>query len=77
LDRLTGLLLDHRRSIANPAAGAHIIDPHPNKAAAPELAVDGQIEHRKIALTALKLQAYTNCPDVLRLQRVLEYRWRL
>jgi hypothetical protein len=59
LDRLTGLLLDHRRSIANPAAGAHIIDPHPNEVAAPELAVDGQIEHRKIALAALKLQANT------------------
>ena len=63
----TGLLLDHRRSIANPAAGAHIIDTHPNEVAVPKLAVDGQIEHRKIALAA----ANANCPDVLRLQRTL------
>jgi hypothetical protein len=59
LDRPTGLLLDHRRSIANPAAGAHIIDPHPNEVAVPELAVDGQIQHRKIALAALKLHTRT------------------
>jgi hypothetical protein len=38
--------------IANPAAGAHIIDTHPNEVAVPKLAVDGQIEHRNIALAA-------------------------
>jgi hypothetical protein len=48
---------DHRRSIVNPAAGAPLIDPHPNEVAAPELAVDG---HREIALAARKLQANTN-----------------
>jgi len=39
--------------------------------AVPKLAVDGQIEHRKISLAALKLQANANRPDVLRLQRTL------
>ena len=74
LNRSSGLLLDHRRSIANSPANGYVVDPQPHGVAAPELAVDGQIEHREIALAALKLQAYTNCPDVLRLQRVLEYR---
>jgi hypothetical protein len=47
LHRPAGLLLNHGRSIADPATDAHVIDPHPNEVAAPELAVDRQIEHRK------------------------------
>jgi hypothetical protein len=39
--------------------------------AVPKLAVDGKIEHRKIALAALKLQANANRADILRLQRTL------
>jgi hypothetical protein len=71
LHRPAGFFLDHGRSLANPPAGAHLIDPHPNEVATSELAVDGQIEHRKIALAVLQLQANTNCPDILRLQRTL------
>jgi hypothetical protein len=67
LNRPPGLLLDHGRAIANSPAGEYVAD----EVAAPKLAVDGQIEHRKIALAALQLQANTNCPDVLRLQRAL------
>jgi len=66
-----GLLLDYRRAIANSPASEHVIDPQPDEIAAPELAVDRQIEHRKIASAALHLQLYSNGPDILRLQRAL------
>jgi len=42
LHRPAGLLLNHGRSIANPPACAYVVDLHPNKVAAPELAVDGE-----------------------------------
>ena len=71
LNRPPGLLLDHGRSIANSPAGQYVVDPQPREVAAPELAVDGQIEHRKIALAALQLQTNANCPDVLWLERAL------
>jgi hypothetical protein len=53
LNRSAGLLLDYRRSIANPPACAHILDLEPNEVAAPQLAVNGQIEHREITFAAL------------------------
>src|SRR3954452_18213404 len=65
------LFLDDRRSVANPSAGTHVIDPQPHQVAASELAIDGQIEHRKIALTPLQLEANANDPDVLRPQGAL------
>jgi hypothetical protein len=71
LHRPAGLFLDHRRAIANSPAGGHVIDPQPNEVAAPELAVDGQIEHRKIALAPLHLEANTDGPDIPWLQRAL------
>src|SRR6516164_3110680 len=37
----------------------------------PKLAVDRQIEHRKIALVSLQLKAHANGPDILWLQRAL------
>jgi len=55
LHRPAGLLLNHGRSNTNPPAGAQIVDLRPNKVAAPKLAVDGEIEHRKIALEVLQL----------------------
>ena len=61
LNRSPGLLVDHRRAIANPPAGEYVVDPRPHEIVAPELVVDGQIEHRKIAIAALQLQANTNC----------------
>jgi len=65
LHRPGGLLLNHGRSIANPPAGERVADPHPNKVGAPELAVDGEIEHCKIALASLHLRPNTNGHDVL------------
>ena len=53
LNRSASLLLDYRRSIVDPPAGAHVVDFKPNEVAAPELAVNGQIEHREITFAAL------------------------
>jgi hypothetical protein len=53
LNRSAGLLLDYRRSIANPPARAHVVDLEPNEVAAPQLAVNGQIEHREVTFAAL------------------------
>ena len=71
LHRPAGLLLHDGRAIANPPTGEHVIDPQADEIAAPELAVDRQIEHRKIASATLHLQPYSNGPDILRLQRAL------
>jgi hypothetical protein len=65
------LFLHYTRSIANSVASEHIIDPQSNEVASPELVVDGQIEHRKIALAVLQLEANANGPNVLRFQRTL------
>jgi hypothetical protein len=64
LNRPPGLLLDHGRSIANSPAGQYVVDPQ-QRGHSPGAAVDGQIEHRKIALAALQLQKNANCPHVL------------
>jgi hypothetical protein len=59
LNRPGGLLLDHGRTIANLPAGEYVVDPQPHQIAAPELAVDGQIEHRKIALTTQRPERWS------------------
>jgi hypothetical protein len=60
-------LLDYCRSVANRPARAHVVDFEPNEVAAPELAVNGQIDHREIAFAALQLEPHPDRPDVLRL----------
>jgi hypothetical protein len=54
LHRPTGSSSESLSLDREPATGAHVIDPHPNETAAPELAGDGEIEHGKIALAALQ-----------------------
>src|SRR5215470_1202422 len=71
LHRPASLLLNDGRAIANSPASEHVIDPQPDEITAPELAVDRQIEHRKIASATLHLQLYSNGPDILWLQRAL------
>jgi len=71
LHRPTGLLLDHGRSFPNPPAGTHVVNFQPDEIAASQLAVDRQIEHGKIAPAFLYLEAHSNSPDILRLQRAL------
>src|SRR5262249_32146936 len=48
-----------------------ILDPHPHEVAAPEFAVDRQVEQREIASAPLQLEANANGPHILRLQRAL------
>jgi hypothetical protein len=60
LHRPASLLLNDSSAIANSPAGEHVIDPQPHEIAAPELAVDRQIEHRKIASATFYLQPYSN-----------------
>src|SRR6516164_10388 len=67
LHRPASLLLNDGRAIANSPASRHVIDPQPDEIAAPELAVDGEIEHREIAFSTLQLKPYPDCPDILRL----------
>ena len=67
LHRPAGLLLNDGRAIANSPASKHVIDPQSDEIAAPELAVDGEIEHREIAFSTLQLKPYPDCPDILRL----------
>ena len=57
LHRSAGLFLDHRRSIPNSPGCEHVINPQPRQVASPELAVDWQVEHGKIAPLALQLEA--------------------
>jgi hypothetical protein len=71
LNRSACLLLDYRRSIADRPARAHVVDFEPNEVAAPELAVNGEIEHRKISFAAFQSEPDPDRPDILRLQRAL------
>src|SRR5271169_6211240 len=48
LHRSARLFLDHNRSVANSASADNVIDRQPDEIATPELAVDGQVEHREI-----------------------------
>jgi len=50
---------------------AHIVDPQPNEVAAPQFAINGEIEQSQIAPTILKLQSNADCPDLPRFERAL------
>ena len=52
-------------------SGRDIVDPEGDEVAAAQLAVDGEVEHRQIALGAFHLEADTNGPHLLRLERPL------
>jgi hypothetical protein len=44
--------LDYSRSVANSASADQVIDRPPGETAAPEPAVDGQVEYREILPTS-------------------------
>ena len=67
LHRPASLFLNHCGSTAHPATGTDVVDFESDEIVASELAVDGQIEHRKVAPAPLQLKAYTDRPDILRL----------
>jgi hypothetical protein len=66
LDRLAGFSLDHRGAVLNSAAAdAHVAHPKPHEIAAPQLAIDRQIEQGEIASAPLKSQPDADRPDLL------------
>jgi hypothetical protein len=71
LDRSAGFPLDHRGAVPDSAPDAHIADLEPHEVAAPQLAVEGQIEQSEVASTLFELKPDADCPDLLWLQRAL------
>ena len=59
------------KAFPNPAADADIIDLQPDEIAAPELAVDREIEQDEVASAALQLKPDPNSPDIFGLRGVL------
>jgi hypothetical protein len=48
LNRAAGLVLDDCRSVSYVTADGDVVDPEAYEIAAPELTVDGKVEHRQI-----------------------------
>src|SRR5271170_5578249 len=71
LDRSAGFLLDHGSAVPHLASAAYIVDPEPHEIAAPQLAIDGEIEQGEVASPPLKLEPDADGPDLLGLQRAL------
>jgi hypothetical protein len=63
-----GLLLQDDSPSCDSLAARHVPDSKLDQIASPQLAVDGQIEQRKIADTVADLQPDADGPDVLELQ---------
>jgi hypothetical protein len=66
-----GFLLPNRCSICRVAAGGDILDPDGDDITAAKFAVDGQIEHGKVARPAFDLEFRPDRPDVFGAQRWL------
>jgi hypothetical protein len=65
------LSLTRRRSVNCITIGSNIIDPDGDYIAAPQLTVDGKIEHRQVTCTPLNLELGANRPDMLLPERRL------
>ncbi len=55
-NRRSRLLLNDQRSASHDAAGQHVANPQLNEIAAPELAVDCEVEESKVSRSALPFQ---------------------
>jgi hypothetical protein len=64
-DRLTGLLLPHRRSIEGVSTGSNILDPEGDNIATAQFAIGGKIEHGQVAGLSLDLKLRSDGPDML------------
>jgi hypothetical protein len=69
LDRPAGLPLDHRGAVLDTPPDAYVAHPQPHEVAAPQLAINGEIEEREVASTLFKLEADADRPNLLRLER--------
>jgi len=66
-----GLLLNNRRAVADGPPTSDIADPDLHKIAAPQLAVDRQVEQRPIAQPPVLVEVESDGPDVARFERTL------
>src|SRR5215813_3905574 len=71
LHRPARLLLNDGCAVTDPTADADIIDLQPHEIAAPEFAVNCEVEQGEVAGSALDLESDPDRPHVLRLQRAL------
>jgi hypothetical protein len=71
LHRTASLVLDNCGPVSHVTTCADVIDPKADKVAAPELAVDVEVEQREIACAVLDLKSDTNGPDLFRPQGTL------
>ena len=69
LNRAARLALDDRYAFADTIADNELGDPRTDEVAAPQLAVDGEIEQSEIAKVASEFEARTDRPDLFRQQR--------
>ena len=65
LHRPARLLLDDGRAVTDPTADADIVDLQPAEIAAPEFAVDREVEQGEVAGSALHLEPDPDRPHVL------------
>jgi len=68
-DRPSGLLLADRSALHGMSVWRNVFDPEANEVAAPELAIDGKIEHGEIARPPLDLELGADRPNVLGSER--------
>jgi hypothetical protein len=68
LDRALGLLLHDRRPRHDPSALDRIVDPETHQIAAAQLAVDGEVERRKLQGSMIRLPANPDGPDPFQLR---------
>jgi len=59
-------VLDNRHPVSHTASRRDVVDSKANEIAAAQLAIDGEIEQRQIALAVLHLKPDTNGPDLFR-----------
>ena len=71
MHRTARLLLNDGRAVTDPTADADVVDLQPHKIAAPEFAVDREVEQSEVAGSALHLEPDPDRPHVLWLQRAL------
>ena len=64
--RVASLLLNDGRAVTDPATDVDIADLQPHEIAAPELAVDREVEQGEVAGSALHLEPDPDRPHVLR-----------
>ncbi|OBV12391.1 hypothetical protein I603_0522 [Erythrobacter dokdonensis DSW-74] len=65
------LLLHHKRPRSYLTATYDVADLHPHKVAAPELAIDCQVEQRTITQSAAFVEKESDLPDLFRLEGTL------